>query len=146
MELLVMREREREIDRLQLLKKRLLKKNESHSLTLNRSSLNPEHIVSSSRNDQSLVSLSNVNHKLTNRKRSLNLIGYLENKKDRSGVIRFINGIKENKNHKGLRSISELRNGGQRRFLNLDDDKKEVKKINIIGEYDKYEKLKIEEA
>lgn len=109
-EMYVMREREREINRLNLLKKRLLLKNDSFILNKSEIILNPE----SSRNgDLSMVSISNHSYVHTGRKSSLKP-GYLDNKRDRSGVIRFIKEIKENRQHRGLRSISELRQGGRR--------------------------------
>ncbi len=134
-ELFVMREREREVGRLNLLKKRLLLKQDS-SFLLNRSDLQHLH-PESSRNlhnpsaDLSLISMSNLSYAGG----ASSGPNYLENKRDRSGVIRFIKDIKENKEYRGLRSLSELRTG--RRIL-VEPEKKQ-EKVNIIGNYERYQ-------
>jgi hypothetical protein len=130
-ELFVLREREREYSRLNLLKKRLLLKQDSASFLLNDHLHHPE----SSRNlhnpgDISLISMSNLSYGGASSGPN-----YMENKRDRSGVIRFIKDIKENKEHRGLRSLSELRTG--RRIL-VEPEKKQ-EKVNIIGNYERYQ-------
>ncbi len=127
-ELFVLREREREFSRLNLLKKRLLLKQDS-SFLLN-DHLHPESSLNlhNPSGDISLISMSNLSYGGSGH-------NYLENKRDRSGVIRFIKDIKENKEYRGLRSLSELRTG--RRIL-VEPEKKQ-EKVNIIGNYERYQ-------
>lgn len=55
----------------------------------------------------------------------------MENKKDRSGVIRFINKIASSRNNTTIRSISEIR-GSRKIKLDFGEKPVHIKKVNII--------------
>ena len=70
----------------------------------------------------------------------------MENKKDRSGVIRFINDIASKKTRSNMdsipkRSVSEMRGGGRKINLTFIEKPPEISKVNIMQEFNGYERL-----
>eukprot|EP00347_Sterkiella_histriomuscorum_P020299 403338337 len=141
--MLVERERQRETDRLMIIKKRLLQNDSRNSVLFNQDNFSDINQL----NDISMISLGNSNRKQppqSIRQKSTEYLGYMENKKDRSGIIRFINEISASRNYSKLRSISELR-GTRKIKLDFGDKPAPIKKVNIMEETDGYERLKEEE-